>query len=251
MSTLLPEAATLAWWGTAWLRGDVLTDHLLDALAAGGSVHVVAAGDDGQDGSWRNDLGSGLVDLLVVLRRAGARGLGLALPVDGDPLGLGGPPTFNLAALQEGQAVVAPDAGLGAVPHTVGEGVTWTVGPAARRSVPDVGEADRGLRGAVLETARSLAALDVARWRPEVADAIMDLRHTPDLDAPPGVPARCVDLAARALQCWEIVELAAEDHGAAVTGAEMAGRETALAPLERAARRGLVAACSPEVWPEG
>jgi len=63
------------------------------------------------------------------------------------------------------------------------------------------------------------------------------------------VPPRCVDLAARGLQAAEIVELALEDDGGAVTAYEIETRRAALRPLERAARRALVAACSPEVWP--
>ena len=33
MTTALPAAARLAWWGTAWLRGQVVTDLLLDAVS--------------------------------------------------------------------------------------------------------------------------------------------------------------------------------------------------------------------------
>jgi hypothetical protein len=47
----------------------------------------------------------------------------------------------------------------------------------------------------------------------------------------------------------EIVELALEDDGGAVSSYEVESRRGALVPLERAGRRALVAACSPEVWP--
>ena len=92
----------------------------------------------------------------------------LALPVDGDPLGLGGPRDFNGAALEAGQAVVVGDLGL--VPEEQGETVQWRPLEAARRQLPDVGEADRTLRGALLGAAGDLADLDVARWRPDPAD---------------------------------------------------------------------------------
>jgi hypothetical protein len=42
-----------------------------------------------------------------------------------------------------------------------------------------------------------------------------------------------------------------EDDGAAMTAEEMEARRAALRTLGRAARRALVAAASPEVWPPG
>ena len=229
----LPHAAGLAWWLTAWLRGHEQTDHVLDALAD--DTHLLAGGS--------------AVDLLVRARGTGTTYAGLALPVEGDLLGLGGPPELNAAALEAGQAVVVGDLGL--VPAEVGDTVQWSPLPAARRQLPDVGEADRGLRQALTTTATELADLDVARWRPEVADALMDLHHRPHLAAPLGTPPRCVDLAARGLQAWTIVDLALEDDGGAISAHEAEQRRGLLQPLGRAARRALVAACSPEVWPEG
>ncbi|MFB9312145.1 hypothetical protein ACFFRI_03720, partial [Nocardioides plantarum] len=131
----------------------------------------------------------------------------------------------------------------------VGPTVEWTLLPARRRQLPDVGEADRDLRRVLLEAADRLAALEVARWRPEVADQMMNLRHRPPVTAPPGVPDRCVDLAARGLQALSIAELALEDDGGALSVSEIEARRSALAPLARAGRHALVAACSPEVWP--
>ncbi len=228
----LPHSAVLAWWLTAWLRGHEQTDSVLDALA--GQTHLLAGGS--------------LVDLLGEVRRSKSSQAGLALPVDGDPLGLGGPRSFNDAALEAGQAVVAGTVGL--IPEELGETVQWHVHPAERRQLPDVGEADRGLRATLVATAGELAALDVARWRPEVADALMNLHQLPILDAPRGTPPACVGLAARGLQAWAISDLALEDDGGAVTSYEVEQRRGLLQPLERAARRAVVAACSPEVWPE-
>ncbi len=51
----------------------------------------------------------------------------------------------------------------------------WRRAEAAPRQVPDIGEADRALRLAFTTTATALADLDVARWRPEVADELMEL----------------------------------------------------------------------------
>lgn len=237
VSLELPLSARLAWWLTAWLRGTEVTDHVLDAVTDGDLAHVV----DGLSG------GTAMLDLLLEARRSGATGAGLALPVEGDLLGLGGPRDFNDAAIEAGEAVV-----VGAwafVPEVVGEVCHWRVLPAARRQLPDVGDADRTLRAALLDSATMLADLEVARWRPEVADQLMNLGHRPSLDAPLGTPPRCADLAARGLQGWAIAELALEDDGGAVSAYEIEARRGALQPLERASRRALVAACSPEVWP--
>lgn len=236
-ATLLPVSGRLAWWGTAWVRGHVGPDDLLDGVLAGDVTHLVLGPD------------SGLVTTLASLRAAGATSFGAAFPVDGDLVGLGGPAELNAAALDVGEAVVAIGAEAGLVPSRVGPTVEWTLLPARRRQLPDVGEADRALRTALLESAETLASLDVARWRPEVADRLMNLRHRRSVAHPPGIPARCVDLASRGLQALGIAELALEDDGGALSAGEMEQRRRALLPLERAGRRALVAACSPEVWP--
>ncbi len=239
----LPASVRLAWWGTSWLRGHVVADHLIDAVVDHDATHLVAL--DGTAEPLMTGLGG--------LRSEGADALGAAMPAEGDPVGLGGPAAFNAAALEVGEAVVALDAAgfvlRGLVPARVGAAVTWRALRAERRQLPDVGEADRALRAALIEAAEALAALDVARWRPDVADRLMNLRHRAALAAPPGVPTRCVELAARGLQALEIVDLALEDDGGALTAHDAQTRRTALTPLGRAGRRAIVAAASPEVWP--
>jgi hypothetical protein len=239
VSSLLLPSVRLAWWGTAWLRGHVVSDQMVDGVVGDDAVHLVG----GADGAEPLVLGLGR------LRSVGATGFGLALPVAGDPLGLGGPAAFNSAAMATGEAVVTTGADVGLVPERTGASVTWAEHPALRRQVPDVGEADRALRSALLETADELARLEVARWRPEVADELMNLRHPRPVEAPRGVPSRCLALAGRGMQAMTIVELALVDDGGAISAAETTERRSALVSLERAARRALVAACSPEVWP--
>jgi len=238
---VLPVSARLAWWATAWLRGHVVADLVVDEVLAGDATHVVA-GLPGVEGSVS------LVRTLAELRATGASGVGLALPVAGDPVGLGGPAAFNAAALEAGEAAVS--GGIGLVPRQVGAAVEWTAYAAGLRPLTDVGEADRALRLALQDAAAALADLGVARWRPEAADALLNLHHRPALAPPPGTPGRCGELAARSLQASAIVELALEDDGGALSAAQAALRRDSLRPLGAAARRGLVAACSPEVWPD-
>jgi hypothetical protein len=240
MTRPLPVCGRVAWWGTAWLRGEVAPDDVIDAIHLGELPHTVAGlGDEPER----------LLGALAALRDRGATAVGAAFPVEGDPVGLGGPVAFNAAALEAGEAVVCPEGRTGLVPLRVGPTYQWVALEAARRQLPDVGEADRGLRAALLESADLLARLDVARWRPEVADELLNLRRVGALPAPPGVPARCVELAARGLQALAIAELALRDDGGALTAAEAHARRSAIVPLDRAGRRALTAACSPEVWP--
>jgi hypothetical protein len=227
--------ARLAWWGTAWLRGEVPPDDLLDAVLDGDVAHVVE--------------GEPLLTTLAGLRSAGATGFGAALPREGAPVGLGGPAAFNAAAIEGGEALVAVGAEAGLVPRRVGPTVEWTAYPAARRQVPDIGEADRELRTTLLTVAAELAELDVASWRPEVADELLNLRHRRVPGTPPGVPAACAELAARGLQALRIADLALADDGGALSAAAAERRRAAILPLDLAGRRALVAACSPEAWP--
>ncbi len=251
---LLPVSARLAWWGSAWLRGTVSPDVAVTEILGQDATHRVE-GLPGEEGTV------GLALALGHLRARGGTGLGLAWPTPGDPVGLGGPPALNAAALEAGEAAVgAADA---FVPRREGAVIVWTRHPTAPRQLTDVGEADRRLRAALVDAAARLAGLDVARWRPEVADALMDLRRLVPVPAPDGTPVRCVGLAARALQAATIVELAVgADPGAGlpddltdlaggglVTAAEADVRRSALRDLDSAARHALVAACSPEAWP--
>lgn len=244
MTVDLPAAGRISWWGTAFLRGLVSPDDYVDAVLAGDAAHVFA----GPSGPL------GLLEMTAAVRRAGGTGFGAAFPAPGDPYGLAGPAAFSIAATDAGEALVAlgvrAEPGTGWVPERVGAAFEWTEHPARRRMPPDLGEADRVLRRTLLDAANDLARLDVARWRPEVADALHDLRSGAPLSAPPGVPGRAVDLAGRALHVGEVVDLALDSEGGAVSASEISARRAVLVPLGNAARHALCAACSPDGWPE-
>ncbi|WP_109509454.1 hypothetical protein [Nocardioides speluncae] len=240
---LLPDSARLAWWYAAWLRGDVAPDDVADAVVADDAGHHIA------DLPGHDELTPLLLGL-GTLRNLGATTAGLAYPAEGDPVGLGGPAEFNVAALDQGEAVVLPGSGLGLVPVRAGRGVVWLCLPARSRQLIDLGEAGRGYRAAVLEAANRLAGLDVARWRPAVADALLNLRRAAVPVGPPGTPTAAVALAGRGVHGLALVDLALEDDGAAVSAQQADERRAALLPLAAASRRALVAACSPEAWPD-
>ncbi len=237
-STSLPLSARFALWFSAWVAGAVSLDAARDAIVGDDTAH------DLLDLPGETEP----VPLIVGLgrlRSAGASGAGIALPAPGDPLGLAGPTGFNADVLEAGEGVVLDGADLGLVPHRAGRGVSWRVHAAvSRRQVPDPGEADAALRQALVTAARRLADLEVARWRPEVADELVALRRAGDLTLPSGMAPRAVRLASLASRCRVIVDLALEDDGGSVTAHEADARRAALLPLDQAARRGLVAACA-------
>lgn len=227
----------MALWFSGWVSGRASLDDARDAIVGADAAHDVTGLP-----------GSGTVPLIValgLLRGAGATGAGLALPVPGDLLGLAGPGEFNSEVLQAGEGAVLEGTDLGLVPHRAGAGVVWVAHPAvSRRQLPDPSEADTALRRVLLTTSDLLADLDVARWRPEVADELMELRRPADLDVPPGTAPRVVRMMSLATRCRTIVRLALADDGGSITAAEAEARRRALAPLDHAARRGLVAACT-------
>ncbi len=222
----LPPSIRLATWGTAALRGLVPLADVPDGAAVNA--------------------------LLLPLRESGISGLRAVLVAPGDVVGLPGPPAFNAVACDVGECVVAVDAwpaGSGATVALVpGEG-GWTVHAVEHRptlAVTDLGEADQGLREALLEAAEILGELDVARWRPEAAERWADLSAA-SLDGgefPPGLPTRAIAVLATGLRLRAVLELALEDDGGAVSGWEAGRRAEVLRRLDGVARRALSAAAS-------
>jgi hypothetical protein len=237
-ATGLPDSVLFALWYSAWAAGRVSLDDARDGVVGGDGGHdVVGLTGDSEP-----------VPVIVALgrlRAEGAEAAAVALPVPGDPLGLAGPAAFNVEALDVGEAVLLVGAGVGLVPARAGSGVVWRCLPAATApQVPDVPEADTGLRAALLQAADELARLDVARWRPELADELISLRRAAALPLPAGMAPRAQRLLSLAARCRGIVDLASADDGGALTAAEADARRASLDPLDRAARRGVVAACA-------
>lgn len=226
----LPVAAILATWLHAFRRGDVGPDDLADAVRGDDPRHLVAG--LGEAGVLELQELPGMLDGPV----------SLAMPSPGDPVGLGGPQPFNLAAIEAGQAVIVGTVGL--VPVEDARTVVWSAHPAWPAPWVDERETAVELRTTLTEVTRRLVDLEVASWQPDIPDLLMNLRNRRPLPLPPGYDARRVETAERAVLCLEIVELARAGEGGAVSSYEIEQRRAALGDLDRAARRALVGACS-------
>jgi hypothetical protein len=247
-----PRSALLAAWGSAWLAGRTSLDEAACRIAAHDEASTVR-------GLGPDDLP---VDrALPRLRADGVTRLRVVLPAPGDPVGLPGPGPFTAAALDTGEGVLAgrdDGSGTGLVPAVTAHGsaldgtvttVRWTAFPLAAVPPwpgPDLPEAEQELRHGVVEVAAALRELDVARWRPELADALRQLRASPRAGTgdqlPDGYPARAHDVLARSRQLAGVLELAGVDAGGAVDTRQTAAREASLRELARLVRRARVAA---------
>lgn len=233
----LDRSARWTCWFNAWLAGDTSLDDARDGVVADDAAHDVVGLDPAEP--------LPLVLAWGRIRARGAQAARLVLPQPGDPSGLAGPPDFNEAALEAGEAVLIEGAGLGLVPTAVGQGVFWQASPAqAPAFVPQVADAEQALRHELIRAARALSDLDVARWQPEVAEALSELREETAPALAPGYPARAEQLAALAHRCLTIAELASNVPSGAISAYEDRARDRSLEALARQARHGLVAACS-------
>ena len=248
-----PRSALLAAWGSAWLAGDAGLPELVGQVTTyDDSAVVTGLGPDPL----------ALDKAVARLRAAGVTRMRLVLPAPGDVLGLPAPGPFTRAALEATEAVLAlrPDGtGSGLVPTLTAHGspydgtvttVTWTAYPVTMSS-PDPGpflpEAEHDLRRGVVEAAQRLRDLDVARWRPDVAGALQDLRRQAragidEDELPSGYPPRARQVLVQARQLSGVLALAGEDSGGAVDTREAAERDVTLRDLGRLVRRARVAA---------
>jgi hypothetical protein len=247
-----PRSALLAAWGNAWLAGDAGLAELVERVSAHDDVHSVVG---------LGPLGLPLDGAVARLRAAGVQRLRLVLPAPGDAVGLPGPGPFTAAALSASEGVLAlreDGAGTGLVPALESHGspfdgtvttVTWTAYDVVV-SGPDPGpflhDAEHDLRRGVVECAAVLRDLDVARWRPDVAAGLADLRRQArsgldEDELPGGYPHRARQLLVQARQLAGVLQLAGQDLGGAMDTREATGREQALRELGRLVRRARIA----------
>jgi hypothetical protein len=254
VSVIPPRSALLACWASAWLAGEASLPDLVGKVTAHDDGHTVTA-------LWVDDLE--LEQAVGRLRAEGVVRTRLVLPAPGDPLGLPGPGPFTAAALIAGEGVLAlreDGSGYGLVPALTSHGseldgtvttVVWTA-HAITGAGPDQGpflhDAEHDLRLGVVEAAKALSELDIAKWNPEVGGALEDLRRNArrgiDEDELPGSwPPRAREVLVKARQLAGVIHLAQQDvHGGAVGAWESEARDRVLRDLARVVRRARVAA---------
>lgn len=235
----LPRSASLSLWLRACLHGTVPADDFAAQVRAEDPQHLVVG--------WPGQADAvGLLDLPALVRGLVDPVITLALPAPGDPLGLAGPPPFNGAALDAGEAVLLTGraGALGLVPVLDARTVLWQAYVAERPPLLDPGEASRALRQTLISSTAELVRLDVASWQPEIPDLLLNLSRRPGLPLPPGTTAAATETLERAALCLEIVDLAHQDDGGAVSAHDVRERSRCLTDLDVAARRAVVAFCS-------
>ena len=248
-----PRSALLACWTTAWLAAEASLPELVAKVTAGDDSHSVT-------NPWVDDLD--LEQAVGRLRADGVTTARVVLPAPGDPLGLPGPGPFTQSALVAGEGVLAlrPDgSGTGLVPSLDSHGtaldgtvttVTWhayTVEVSGPDQGPFLHEAEHDLRRGIAEATSALVELDVARWSPDLGDALDDLRRATrrgvDEDELPGSwPPRARQVLTQARHIAGVLSLVANDVGGAVDAREAEARDRIMRDLARVVRRARVAA---------
>lgn len=248
-----PRSALLACWTTAWLAADASLAELVEKVTGRDDRHQITD-------LWVDDLD--LDQAVGRLRAEGVTATRVVLPAPGDPLGLPGPCPFTQQALAAGEGVLAlrPDgSGTGLVPSVSAHGteldgtvttVTWHAFP-VEISGPDQGpflhEAEHDLRRGIVHAANALVELDVARWSPDLGDALDDLRRAnrrgvDDDELPGSWPPRARQVLTQARHIAGVLTLVGNDVGGAIDAREAEARDRILRDLARVVRRARVAA---------
>lgn len=223
-----PISPPLVAWGNAWLSGHVGLDEAIDQVEKLSGPAVVGS--------------LPLRRYLAELRVDGLGELRLALPAPGDPLGLSGPPAFNAAAVEAGEAVIAVlgDRALGLVPSPDLRGSSYSgvllavheSGP-PRADLPSLAEAERELTASMRAATEALAEVSgPPQGHPGRLDRVNSALA-------PGYPPRAHRVSALASRLSAAL-LVADDRG--LTATQIATRSVALRALDSAVRRALVSA---------
>lgn len=248
-----PRSALLACWTTAWLAAEATLPDLVERVTAHDDRHSVT-------NLWVDDLE--LDQAVGRLRADGVTRVRVVLPAPGDPLGLPAPGPFTQHALLAGEGVLAlrrDGSGTGLVPEVSAHGseldgtvtmVLWHAYPvtiSGPEQGPFLHEAEHDLRRGIVEAANALVALDVARWSPELGDALDDLRRANRLgvdedELPDSWPVRARDVLTRARHIAGVLSLVGEDVGGAIDAREAEARDRIMRDLARVVRRARVAA---------
>ena len=247
-------SATLVAWGNAWLSGHVGLDEAVDAVERHSGPQLIGTVPSGD---LPFEKGVPLRAALVRLRGlpdTRPSVFRLALPVQGDPLGLVGPGEFNQAALKarEGVLLRLADRQVGLVPTTDRRGssyvgVSWIPYRADDTipQVPGLAEAEQELKLTLIEVARELATVDdPTGFPPDVQRRLNSADPGPEAALPPAYPQRARRVAAQAARLAEVVHLADVHAGRGMNAYQADLRSRSLRRLDAAVRRALVAAHS-------
>lgn len=253
MPSDVPRSGAFVAWGSAWLAGEAGLEETVTRIRARDEAGTVTGPGTGDLDVHRS---------LPRLRADGVTRLRLVLPAPGDPSGLPGPGPFSSAAMSAREAVLClrDDAtAVGLVPTVTVHGTSldgtatttrWSgfplphVGPWPGPFLP---EAEQDLRRGVLEAAAGLRELSAARWGPELADALQELRTQARRgvsveELPAAFPPRAREVLARCRQLDAVLALAAQQAGGALDTRQTLAREALLRDLARLVRRARVAA---------
>jgi hypothetical protein len=231
------RTARFAAWVTALLDGRCSPADTVDGIVGEDAFHDVAQLPEVPDSMP-------LAPALDVIAGLGLAGVRYASAAPGRVGALPGPAPFNQAAVAAGGAAVAVSgSSLAWLPSVTQHGpagdavtsVTWVTHPVSVRvwAPEDVSSTARQLVSAFQAAIDDLHRLDVARERPGVRELLRSrTTAAPSHALPPGHPPAASELLDRVFQLQQVVALAREDDGGAVTGAERDRRADVLRVLE-------------------